>query len=400
MSELLTDDSTQKPKLKTGNRLVDFTTTLIAGLLLLGAIFYFVGGGNSNPYSNTRSIQATFSLGGLLPKFVSSDFPVALKAASHTIFGQIDESKDNADEAIRHLKLARDAYQLLNSQYTVAGHACLALLGKEFSEKDENGPAEEALKEATAAAKVAYGPQHEVVAMALRDQGLLFAKQKKYAEAERVYQEAYELDKEGLGKRHFDVAYDMSCIAEMKFRQKLYADSIQYFKDSLAIWKENRGQYHPSFSWVEENLAKAYYESGDYAQAAREFEKSLERSDRLHGTPGKDYLRNLAWLSWSYLYDANSDRARLRAKRLNSMLSKLSDSDIIPMIDVLESAADVFITLGDYQQARLQYERLLRIQKKAYGENDPRLERTLKYLAECNQHLSGVLTESSTKSPR
>lgn len=397
MSELLKDDSEQKVKLKTGNRLVDFTTTLIAGLLLLGAIFYFVGGGNSSPYTNTHTIASTFSMGGLLPKFCSSEFPIALKAASHTIFGQIDESKKNVDDSIRHLKIARDAYKVLNSQNTVAGYACLSMLGRELSSKNDYAQAEIVLKEATESAKVAYGPQHELVALALRDQGLLFASQKKYAEAEKVYKEAYDLDLSGLGKHHLDVAYDMSCIAEMKFRQKFYAESIQYYKDSLLVWKENRGQYHPSFSWVEENLAKAYYESGDYAQAAREFEKSLARSDHLHGTHGKEYFRNLAWLSWSYLFDANPDRARIRATRLSVMLGRISDADVMPIIDVLESAADVFISLGEYRQAEELYQRLLRLQKSQWGLDDPRLERTTKHLAECTEHISAEMGVSKPK---
>ncbi|HIN64818.1 MAG TPA: tetratricopeptide repeat protein, partial [Candidatus Obscuribacterales bacterium] len=236
-------------------------------------------------------------------------------------------------------------------------------------------------------AKAVYGAEHEAVAISLRELAFLTTREKNFAQAENYYKEALALDTKGLGPDHFDVAYDMSCVGEMLLLQKRYPEAIKYLSDSIARYKKARGEFHPSFLWVEESLGRAYYESQAYKESARQFEVVLAASDRLHGTPGKDYYRDLAWLGWSYFHDANPDRARIRARKLKEMLAQKSDSELSIMVDVMESNADLFMMLEDYDSAKTQFERVLSLQEKKYGPKAPQLRGVLLYLGQCYDKL-------------
>ena len=368
------------------------TKVLLA--LLVMSIFGFTCFGLETEYTSRHWLKTIATGGGLLPKVFSGSYSVAVRAAADTLRGNFESTKGNFAEAEKAFERALVAYEVLNSVDTVCGHFCVMGLGKAQNELKQEDEAQKTLKRGIELAKVVYGKDHETVAIGSRELAYAFAKQKKYAEAETCYGDALILDTKGMGPDNFDVAYDMSCMGEMMLLQKKYADAIKQLSDSIVIYKKARGEYHPSFLWVEEGLGKAYYESKAYAQAARQFENVLSTSDRLHGTPGKDYFRDLAWLGWSYYYDLNLERARLRANKLKDLLNEKSDADLNLMIDVVESNGDLFMMLGDSATAITQFERLLKLQEAKFGKNDPQLRSVLLYLAQCYEK-SGKAKEST-----
>ena len=372
---------------------------VLLALLILSVFAFTSFGFGITEYTNRHWLKTIVTGGGLLSKVLSGSCSVALRAAADTLHGNFESTKGNQVEAEKAYEHALSAYEVLNSVDTVCGHFCLMGLGKAQNELKQEEQAQKTLKRGIEAAKIVYGKDHETVAIASRELAYALTRQKKYAEAEVLYGDALTLDTKGLGADNFDVAYDMSCIGEMLLLQKKHADAIKYLSDSLVIYKKARGDYHPSFLWVEEALGKAYYESEAFAQAARQFEIVLANSDRLHGTPGKDYVRDLAWLGWSYYHDLNLDRARIRAKKLKSLLDKKSDADLTAMSDVVESNGDLFMILGDYPTAISLFERLLKLQETKFGKNDQQLRSVLLYLFQCYEK-SGKPDEAKRYSDR
>jgi tetratricopeptide (TPR) repeat protein len=365
-----------------------FTAMKILFAVLVVTIFAFASFGFGETQYTTRHWPTTiFSGGGLLPKLLSGSYAVALRAAGETLRGNYESTKGNSAESEKSYERALASYEALDAVNTVCGHFTLMGLSKAQAEQKHDAEARKTLLRSLESAKEVYGAEHETVAISLRELAFLTTREKNFAQAENYYKEALALDTKGLGPDHFDVAYDMSCVGEMLLLQKRYPEAIKYLSDSIARYKKARGEFHPSFLWVEESLGRAYYESQAYKESARQFEVVLAASDRLHGTPGKDYYRDLAWLGWSYFHDANPDRARIRARKLKEMLAKKSDSELSIMVDVMESNADLFMMLEDYDSAKTQFERVLSLQEKKYGQKAPQLRGVLLYLGQCYDKL-------------
>lgn len=363
---------------------VPFLAMKVLLVVLVVSVFGFASFGFSETqYTSHHWPTTIFTGGGLLPKVFSGKYSVALRAAVETMHANYESSKGNYAEAEKSYERAIAAYEALDAVNTVCGHYALMGLGKAQNEQKHEAEAQKTFQRGLAAAKTVYGPVHETVAIALRELAFGMTREKKFAEAEGLYKEALALDTKGQGPDHFDVAYDMSCVGEMLLMQKNFPDAIKYLTDSIAVYTKARGEFHPSFLWVEESLGRAYYESSAYKEAARQFERVLAGSDRLHGTPGKDYYRDLAWLGWSYFHDSNPDRARIRARKLKEILATKSDAELLNMIDVLESNADLFMMLEDYESATKQFERALALQEKKFGTKAPQLRGVLLYLGQC-----------------
>lgn len=363
---------------------VPFLAMKILLAVLVVSVFGFASFGFSETqYTSHHWPTTIFTGGGLLPKVFSGKYAVALRAAVETMHGNYESSKGNYAEAEKSYERAVAAYEALDAVNTVCGHLALMGLGKAQNEQKHEAAAQKTFQRGLEAARTVYGPVHETVAIALRELAFGMTREKKFADAESLYKEALALDTKGLGPDHFDVAYDMSCVGEMLLMQKNFPDAIKYLTDSIAVYTKARGEFHPSFLWVEESLGRAYYESSSYNEAARQFERVLAGTDRLHGTPGKDYYRDLAWLGWSYFHDSNPDRARIRARKLKEILAAKSDAELLNMIDVLESNADLFMMLEDYESATKQFERALALQEKKFGTNAPQLRGVLLYLGQC-----------------
>ena len=367
---------------------VPFAAMKVLLVILTISLFAFTSFGFGETKYTTRNWpQTILSGGGLLAKVFSGSYAVALRAAGETLHAHYESTKGNSAEAEKSYARALSAYETINAVNTVCGHYTLMGLGKAQTELKHDTDAQKTFERSLEAAKAVYGPEHESVAISLRELGFCMTKQKSYAQAEGFYKQALELDTKGLGADKFDVAYDMSCVGEMMLLQKNLPDAIKYLSDSIAIYKKARGEFHPSFLWVEESLGRAYYEAQKYKEAARQFENVLAGTDRIHGTPGKDYYRDLAWLGWSYFYDANAERARLRARKLKEMLAKKSDTESASMIDVLESNADLFMILEEYESAAAQFERVLSLQENKLGKKAPQLRGVLLYLGQCYEKL-------------
>lgn len=363
---------------------VPFLAMKILLAVLVVSVFGFASFGFSETqYTSHHWPTTIFTGGGLLPKVFSGKYAVALRAAVETMHANYESSKGNYAEAEKSYERAVAAYEALDAVNTVCGHLALMGLGKAQNEQKHEAAAQKTFQRGLEAARTVYGPVHETVAIALRELAFGMTREKKFADAESLYKEALALDTKGLGPDHFDVAYDMSCVGEMLLMQKNFPDAIKYLTDSIAVYTKARGEFHPSFLWVEESLGRAYYESSSYKEAARQFERVLAGTDRLHGTPGKDYYRDLAWLGWSYFHDSNPDRARIRARKLKEILAAKCDAELLNMIDVLESNADLFMMLEDYESATKQFERALALQEKKFGTNAPQLRGVLLYLGQC-----------------
>jgi len=367
---------------------VPFFAMKVLFAILIVSVFAFTSFGFSETKYTTNNWPRTLlSCGGLAPKLFSGSYALALRAAGETLHANYESNKGNSAEAEKTFQRALAAYETLGAVNTVCGHFALAGLGKAQNDQKHDAEAQKTFKRSLEAAKTVYGPEHQAVAIALRELAFGTVKEKKYAQAESLYREALALDTKGLGVAHSDVAYDTGCIGEMMLLQKKLPDAIKCLSESIAIYKKARGEFHPSFLWVEESLGRAYYESGQYKEAARQFENVLAGTDRLHGTPGKDYYRDLAWLGWSYFHDANPDRARIRARKLKEILVHKRETELSAMIDVIESNADLLMMLEDYESATAQFERVLALQEKKFGPKAPQLRGVLLYLGQCYEKL-------------
>lgn len=360
---------------------------VILAILILSVFAFTSFGVGETEYTSRHWLKTIATGGGLLPKVFSASSNVALGAAVNTVYGNFQSTKGNYADSERAYKRALVNYEKLNAVDTVCGQFCLMGLGRAQHELRQEDEAQESFKKGIDAAKAVYGKEHETVAFALRELGHSLSRQKKYADAEALYREALKLDTKGLGPDHSDVAYDMSYLGELAMMQKRYPEAIKYLSDSIVIYKNSRGEFHPSFFWVEESLAKAYYESGAYAQSARQFESVLAKSDRLHGTPGHDYLRNLAWASWAYYSDNNHERAILRAKKLKGLLEKKSDVELASMSDSLESAGAVMVMMGEYKSAISLFERFLKVLDAADANYDAKARKVTGSIADCYESL-------------
>lgn len=359
---------------------------LLAGLTV--SVFAFTSFGFGETKYTTNNWPSTiFTCGGLLPKLFSGSYALALRAAGETLHANYQSTKGNSAEAERSFQRALAAYETLGAVNTVCGHFALMGLGKAQNDQKHDAEAQKTFQRSLEVAKTVYGPEHQTVAISLRELAFGTAKEKKYAQAEKFYKEALALDTKGFGAEHSDVAYDTSCVGEVMLLQKNLPEAIKYLSQSISIYRKARGEFHPSFLWVEESLGRAYYEGAEYRQAARQFEHVLAITERLHGNPGKDYCRDVAWLSWCYYYDDNTERSRIRAKKLFDLLAKKNEAELAGMMDLVESNSEMFMMLKEYDTALAGFKTYLNLLDKSERKDPLQRRTTLLNLAKCCEAL-------------
>ena len=381
------NDSQEKSAYNEKKRVPFLAMKVLLAVLSVSVFAFTSFGFGETKYTTNNWPRTILTCGGLLPKLFSGSYALALRAAGETLHANYQSTKGNSAEAERSFQRALAAHETLGAVNTVCGHFALMGLGKAQKDQKHDAEAQKTFQRSLEVAKTVYGPEHQTVAVSLRELAFGTAKERKYAQAEKFYKEALALDRKGFGAEHSDVAYDTSCVGEVMLLQKNLPEAIKYLSQSISIYRKARGEFHPSFLWVEESLGRAYYESGQYKEAARQFENVLAGTDRLHGTPGKDYYRDLAWLGWSYFHDANPERARIRARKLKEILGQKREAELRTMIDVIESNADLLMTLEDYENATSQFERVLALQEKKFGPKAPQLRSALLYLGQCYEKL-------------
>jgi len=145
----------------------------------------------------------------------------------------------------------------------------------------------------------AFGPQHELYAIALSDLALLLLKQEDLDAAEPLLREASEIRRELVGEAHPDYATALNNLAELLYIRGDLAGAEPMLRRALEIRREALGDRHPDHATAIQNLALLLSDRGEPEVAEDLLRRALEIRGEALGEQHPHYataLSNLASL--------------------------------------------------------------------------------------------------------
>ncbi len=208
-------------------------------------------------------------------------------------------------------------------------------LAKFADDRGAYAEAEPLFRRSLAIKEKVLGEDHDEVAGALNNLGILYWRQGRYTEAEPLYQRSLLIKEKALGEDHPDVAQNLNNLGLLYKDQGRYAEAEPLYQRSLLIKEKAFGEDHPSVATTLNNLGTLFYDQGRYAEVEPLYQRSLA----------------------------------IREKALGE--------DHPEVAQTLNNLGLLYVKQGRYAEAEPLYQRSLAIYEKAFGAEHPEIERTL-----------------------
>jgi tetratricopeptide (TPR) repeat protein/uncharacterized protein YraI len=259
---------------------------------------------------------------------------------------------------------------------------------KKVSELSRAGKFAEAVpltQRLVAVAEKTFGPNHQLVAIAISDLAMLYVKLDRYADAEPLYKRALAFPDD------LEVAGFLDRLAGLYLEHRRYADAEPIYKRVLAIREKLRGPNHPDVAASLNNLAAVYENQGRHGDA----EPLYKRAQAIDGKAGNrqdaatssddPQVREMGILVQKIKELKKAGKfaeAVPLARRALAIVEKAAGPDDPAVADVLDSLAQLYNNQGRSADAEPLLKRSLAIREKALGPGHPDVAESLNNLAE------------------
>jgi len=249
----------------------------------------------------------------------------------------------------------------------------LTVMGRVYQRLGLNDKAQPLLKEALAAGRRAFGPEHERVAQTLNDLGVLLDEKGDYTAAAPMLEEALAMRRKVLGRWHQDVAVTLVELGRVYSDQGNEARAEPLFRESLAIRRKVLGDYDHETAVSQNALATVAWHKGDLAGAESLFRQSLAifRKSRGSGDPDVSTgLNNLALV----VADRRDFATAESLLRESLAIGRRSLGDKHPRIaGKLNNLSNALREQGKYDEAASAAREALEIATPDLGEDHPQI---------------------------
>jgi len=205
-----------------------------------------------------------------------------------TILGEIHSRKGRINQAIgafgRALLRFEELEQIQTENYAIA----LNDLGLAFWNAGNESKALEYLLRARDIRLINFGQDDEQLAGSYNDIGLVYSTSQP-RKALNNYEKALEIYRTIYADNHEKIAQALVNIGIIQLKTGIYGAAIGNFEDALSIWQEIYGRnQHPNEAFVHVNLAQTYAGFGDRETSLRELDKAISIYINTYGNEHPD----------------------------------------------------------------------------------------------------------------
>lgn len=285
------------------------------------------------------------------------------------------------------------------------------------------------------------GELHEDYADTLDNMGVIYQRISDFSRAEAAHRKSLEIRLKRLGENHPDVGYSMLNLAgalNMLGRSDDYLDASDKV---ISLWTRAVGEDSMDVLEVINNKGVFHLSRGDFREASRCFEKALSGKEKLMGKDNPRLTVSLCNLALVYRQTNRKKEAEeLESRAEKMMLEKIEtegekDLEVVIMladrwknqgrtaeaVNLVERAEKVAAAefgpeslkvarclsflgalhfLENPEKAKEFYARVVRIEKREYGQRSPKVAESIRMLSNCfmmqgDNSTSGVLSSQA-----
>ena len=235
---------------------------------------------------------------------------------------------------------------------------------------DLNG-AVDAGERALRIAEANLGPDHAEVAGILN--GLAIRKKNlgSYAEAQRLYERGQRIATQRFGTNHDLVATFAHNLALLNAEIGDIAEARHQEDQAIAIWERLLGRGHPFVATALNALAEVLGEQRRDAEARPLLERALAIRERTLKPGHQDLAVTQMNLARTLFRLGSVTRASDLSARALASLQNQSTTDNLELARATVIRADLEVSWGDYDSARMHYERALTMRERILGKLNP-----------------------------
>jgi serine/threonine-protein kinase len=224
------------------------------------------------------------------------------------------------------------------------------------------------------------GAEHPQVAMALQSLANDDQVTGDYQRAEELYGRALEVFETALGPEHPEVAKTMANLALVEKAQGRYVEARERYEDALRLLEPALGPDHPDLGVVLTNLGLLLEEMGEVQEAKRMHERALKLAEQSGASPEAmaTALHNVAGVDFTL---GNYDESRAMFERVIGILERELGPRHPRIAAALQNLGLVADSQGDTRYAYDTYGRALEIVEEAVGPDHPTVADLLLNLA-------------------
>lgn len=210
--------------------------------------------------------------------------------------------------------------------------------------------------------------------------GQQFQRQGRIQEAEELLVRALK-NAEKIGKDSLPAAACLNGLAILYHSQKSYAAAEPLYLRALSIVETAVGASHPRVGVLHKNLGELYRGQGRMLEAAEQFHRAFEITEAQLPAQDPGLIEPLKALAELDFLLGRFDDAVSAQRRVLAILEQ-SEPQSAGTVDSLNNLGVIHVSAGRFDEAEPWFRRALEAGEAAWGVEDPRLSRSLVYLAD------------------
>lgn len=211
--------------------------------------------------------------------------------------------------------------------------------------------------------------------------GQQFQRQGRVQEAEELLLRALKTA-EKIGNDSLPAAACLNGLAIIYHSQKNYAAAEPLYQRALAIVESKAGAGHPRVGVLRKNLGELYRGQGRMADAAAQLHKAFEITEAQLPPQDPGLVEPLKGLAELDFLLGRFDDAIAAQRRVLAILEQSAGPQHPDTVDCLNNLGVMHVSAGRFDQAEPWFHRAIEAAEAAWGADDPRLARSLVYLAD------------------
>jgi tetratricopeptide (TPR) repeat protein len=188
------------------------------------------------------------------------------------------------------------------------------------------------------------------------------------AEAEPAFREALALRDQAFGRKHALTAQSLNNLGALLYQSGRFVEATRYYNEALSIDEAIYGLLHPEVATTLNNTGRSALMAGRVDEAQDLFRRALAVFDKVLEPTSDQLIAPLNSLAMIDAFQGRLDMARSEIERAERIARMPDYGDLLDQ--VLLTAADVYLHLGEKELASARLNESLRLLQAKYPQRD------------------------------
>lgn len=216
------------------------------------------------------------------------------------------------------------------------------------------------------------GPDHAEVASSLTQLAAIFRNRRDLAKAETLNQRALTIAEKIPAPGHPELGQMYNEMGAIYLSRPDFVKAEPAFLRAVAIWEQTLGPNHPNIARPLSNLGSIYAQRGDRAKAETTLRRALSLREQALGAENVGLIPTLVTLGNLYFSQQLFDQAAPYYQRVLGIVdAATSQANPLQYLPALANLATLRLDKGELAEAETLYRRVLPLQEKSFGPEDP-----------------------------